>query len=478
MNQLEPCIACAANPGTSSKGKPCKPCKGTGFIGWISPSQLKQFGNQDEGCELQWWFAYVAKAGKPPTTPQQARGLTIHSELEYAVKEGRPITDPVAQRLFDMIRLQGVTVTERVVIGEIDGVFFYAIADLTTGPTLYDYKSGSNPRRYGLTARTLPHDYQAIILSHLVPEAETLAWLYGSTKSADAFPVTIPAELAKANTAGMVARAKDLLATRSGKRLPVANKSNCNAYNSECAYIAYCPMHDNVSTNPFEPEINQMAIDPARLAAARARLGMGAPQATASTPVASEPAAAVTPAPAAAKETPLEAAKRAMREAEAAAAAAEAAEAEATAAAEAEALAQAQAEATAAQQAAAAQQTATPATYAKAPTSRGKMPEAKAREAAEIAGGKYIDVLYVNCAPDGVPTIDAAEIIAEANARVCAAHKVPHYAALEFGQGKPALELAITEVLSETPLSAVVAYRTDALAPFVRAATSIVRALA
>jgi hypothetical protein len=391
----------------------------------------------------------------------------------------------------------------------IDRIGFYCVADLVRDTVIYDYKTSSNPRKYALTPEELPLDVQAVILAHAFPYAQYLAWVYASTRTSVSFPVYASAVDARANAARVTVPADRLIRVRTGKQMPGYNLDNCFAYGQPCPHIPYCPAKELPSRNPFETEDNMATIDPARLEAARARLAANGtlPAMAAAAPAPAQSAlekaraamAAAAPAPA---QSALQKARAAM--------AAAATEADAIAEAideEAEIMAALEAEEAAAHAATAPAQSALEkaraavaaraAAKADAQTPQSQKTKVLAPLGSTVASStgdtfrpdpesvvkKTIGVLYIDCIPDtgvdGETCVDAHDVIESAHGRVRRAHDVPHYAAMPYGQGKPALEMAIAEVLLERGADAMVAVRVDVGLPaLIRASSAIVRALA
>lgn len=147
----------------------------------IRPSSISVFRE----CPARWWYEHVAGVREAPTAAS-ALGTRSHAVLSQ-LWEGRPthptqqpealILGTAAYRAAKELMPQGAKSEARVRWYGMKGS-----ADLAApGEAIFDLKTTSNPKAYGLTEEQLHRDPQALVYAAAV-DARVAHWVYFSTK--------------------------------------------------------------------------------------------------------------------------------------------------------------------------------------------------------------------------------------------------------------------------------------------------------
>jgi RecB family exonuclease len=158
----------------------------------VSASQIKTW----KDCPRKWGFKYIDGLEDPPGKAAEL-GSAVHRDLEWYLQAGsidsRTESGRIAVAAKEILpgpsyRLQ----VEREIVFELDGITYRGFIDLIDpdgeeGPTIYDHKTSSDPRRWGLTEETLPEDVQALIYAtwgilHWDLDSVALQWSYLKTR--------------------------------------------------------------------------------------------------------------------------------------------------------------------------------------------------------------------------------------------------------------------------------------------------------
>ena len=131
----------------------------------VSASQIKTWND----CPRKWGFKYIDGLEDPPSKAA-ILGSKVHAELERYL-EGGDIDEAsdagkIAATALDLLPEPRVDLSvEEEVVFELDGVTFRGFVDLIdpAGPTIFDHKTSSDPKRWGLTEETLVDDVQALM---------------------------------------------------------------------------------------------------------------------------------------------------------------------------------------------------------------------------------------------------------------------------------------------------------------------------
>lgn len=216
----------------------------------ISASQWNTFNL----CQRLWAYQYIEGLRSEPGAGALL-GSAVHKVLEGWGRTGewegddRPLKLAVSAKDF-LSERENLTGIERFFKFTADKVPYRGYLDFEEEGLYGDYKTSSNPRKYGLTAETILDDTQALIYareyfeSH--PENEVNArWLYIPTKSGKAYAIDA------VFTREHVLRAfKERITPLSLKILEAKknctkaddlpyNRKACNKYGG-CSHIPYC----------------------------------------------------------------------------------------------------------------------------------------------------------------------------------------------------------------------------------------------
>jgi len=147
----------------------------------ISPSQLRKW----QSCPRSWGIEKLCGVRSPPTQSLMV-GTKVHEHLENFITShtlpptGQLIHDPehrkepkdpgaLARLALPILReLPSNTQVEEDCRFEADGIAWFGRVDLQYKtshgvPVVWDHKTSSDPRKWGLTNRTLPYDVQALV---------------------------------------------------------------------------------------------------------------------------------------------------------------------------------------------------------------------------------------------------------------------------------------------------------------------------
>jgi hypothetical protein len=277
-----------------------------------------------DDCNLKWWLGKVGGFKLPPHT-SALTGREVHTLLERYMLTGAPVdmttkAGRVANQILPFLPIPPVPPAwvEQEVYVPRQGFGYYGKSDLLTvwvDPMVvvkvYDHKTSSNPKRYGITAEQMPNDPQALVygaygLNRFGVSEVSLQWTYGNTSNdgkGNGKPIV--GKL----TADQIERGlqeKDKTARRMLQMMHIpeaevpANTSACNKYGG-CPYRAsICQAHKQQSIAqviadhyPEEKEII-MPLDEALIAQIRAQAlasAGGAAPAQPTAPVVQQPAA-------------------------------------------------------------------------------------------------------------------------------------------------------------------------------------------
>jgi len=215
----------------------------------LSASQVNTYRD----CARKWAISYLDVI-KPPGNASAELGKAVHAELETYTKSGTKPTSPIALAALPHIPQPGIAQAEQEFAhtlpssafrGFIDGLFD-TIDDTAVAPftgdatTVLDYKTSSDPRKWGKTPEQLRTDVQANLYAswafskgaHLVNGL----WLYLPTKGK---PIAHPVRLAfdRAQVADVVesidCTAKEVQALyqiRPKSHDVTPNRKACNAF--------------------------------------------------------------------------------------------------------------------------------------------------------------------------------------------------------------------------------------------------------
>ncbi len=219
----------------------------------VSASQLRTY----KSCNRKWGFKYLDKLPDPPGAGALF-GTAVHKEYEAWFRDGiapNPTTRAgrLAQRGLDSGHYPDpacVSGVEPHIMFEAGGVRFHGFVDLVEDSTIHDHKTGSDPKKYALTAETIKKDEQALIystwgLALWGNSMVALQWTYHSTRTKALFPVR--AEMERDETyrdfeQHCLIPAQELLRDRkkhtTGNDLPV-NLSECSNYGG-CKFAMHC----------------------------------------------------------------------------------------------------------------------------------------------------------------------------------------------------------------------------------------------
>lgn len=228
----------------------------------VSASQIKKWME----CPRKWGYSYINGYPDPPKSSAQL-GTDTHEELRIFYLTGEPPEDSragkLAQRLLEYLpsREKASVIEDRVRFSFQDGdgppVVYNAILDLAAvdenGVTVYDYKTSSNPTKYGLVPNTMVQDAQVLMYSIWSLAAYSISvvhpqWTYTSTRKKLTYPVRRPIQREEAlrhfrsrvHPVGLqIVHARKTVPD--GELLP-AREEACGLYGG-CPYADFCP-HD------------------------------------------------------------------------------------------------------------------------------------------------------------------------------------------------------------------------------------------
>ena len=172
----------------------------------VSASQIKTWND----CPRKWGFKYIDGLEDPPSKAA-ILGSKVHAELERYLGGGdideASDAGKIAATALDLLPepREDLSVEEEVVF-ELDGVTFRGFVDLIdpAGPTIFDHKTSSDPKRWGLTEETLVDDVQALMYAtagflRWDLDSVGLQWTYLKTRGT-AMATAVRATLSKDET--------------------------------------------------------------------------------------------------------------------------------------------------------------------------------------------------------------------------------------------------------------------------------------
>jgi hypothetical protein len=243
----------------------------------VSASQVKTW----QACPRKWGFKYLDGIQDPPGKAAQF-GTAVHGVLEDYFNTGAmPDTTTregkvAAAGLSHYPTRKDVDV-ELEIFFITDGVLYRGFVDAAWGPEtdddlpdIYDHKTSSNPEKYGLTPKSLPHDPQGLIygvwaLDFWDVPGVNLNWVYYKTKGravASRVSAHLSREDAQANFQKTIApigkaivdaRAGFTEGTIKGGNDLEANPRACGDFGG-CPFAPFCRRtQDEVLTAAFGP---------------------------------------------------------------------------------------------------------------------------------------------------------------------------------------------------------------------------------
>jgi cell pole-organizing protein PopZ/CRISPR/Cas system-associated exonuclease Cas4 (RecB family) len=432
-------------------------------------------------CRRKWFYRVVLRVPKVDH-PSAILGTAIHARLESYFNGTAPGTDkewklakmalPYLPNPAPRLEIEKRFILPRLV----NGVFwaYYGLIDLVdpAAHMVYDHKSSSNPKQYGLSPAKLPWDTQGVLYGAAAVnewgwQVVGLQWTYIPTKGRGrSFPIEARLTREQAFDRLKVLDGHALAILEARKETDVEkitpNGAACSAFGG-CSYAAICshPKRDPLTAllaegrRQHEGQV-QMTIDPAMLAKIKAAASGNAPAPVAAAPVAAAPVAAAPVATPTPTESMADVIARVKAQAAQSATPTPAAQAPAmsepcpptndpVAAAQA-ALAKAQAEADAAAkiqfEAAAAEEL--------AEANAAAASAAAANAALSQEPGEGLFDLYINCVPLAQSYYFADRLIDSAAGTAALANNVTHYREIPHGKYMAALSHALESLLKGT----------------------------
>jgi len=234
----------------------------------VSPSQIKTWRD----CPRKWGFEKLDGLRGDPGQGAIIGGA-VHKVLE-AYFRGEPLPNysqrvlKIARAMIDHYTMRGWTAPlpgsciEREFWLLRDGWLYHGLKDINIRRAgrrlIVDHKTSSNPRKYGLTDATLPHDEQALI--YAIDDLESfdlrevdLEWTYARNKGAPA-PYTVSCTLHRSfvedKMGAIDVTARDIVRARRDAERAInlepaghyqpPDKSACGKYGG-CPFIQFCP---------------------------------------------------------------------------------------------------------------------------------------------------------------------------------------------------------------------------------------------
>ncbi len=216
----------------------------------LSASQLELFVR----CPRRWAFRYRTNLPKRGFTAQTSLGTDLHTANEnYLTKGLLPVVDTQVHGLF----MQGLPYLPPHAVGEsekkftmtVDGISFMGYMDWYAPGAVYDYKTSSDPVKYGLQGRNdfLTHVQPLMYATFAQQEAESvyMGWIYYKTKGK---PKAYRVE-ALLGRDEILAGFETVVATPARKLVSLnvvnpneldANRDACNDYHVRCEYFSHC----------------------------------------------------------------------------------------------------------------------------------------------------------------------------------------------------------------------------------------------
>lgn len=137
----------------------------------LSASSIVAFDrNSSFGCERRWWYRYVKKLSEPQN-PRQALGTKLHSLIEERLQLGRKPSEEheavglylAGEREIEEIAARKIMGIEHKIKSALEGIPFSGSVDVLTADGVVDWKTSSNPRKYGLKDDELGTDTQMVL---------------------------------------------------------------------------------------------------------------------------------------------------------------------------------------------------------------------------------------------------------------------------------------------------------------------------
>jgi hypothetical protein len=249
---------------------------------YLSPTSIKKW---DE-CPARWGLNYLVLNNREPPTPQLLFGTAVHAVLEQRQRHGIPPDTEtregrLAQEALMYLPPPKTTNPETEFRFAYDGIVFGGKRDdwywdENFNLILVDYKTSSNPERWGLRGSALLQDTGAVLygigtlLEHSGSYELFLQWLYLATTGAPrakAFPLQLAewSQLVQVFEERILPSARQIWAAYENDGIEaVRNAEACHNYGRICPYLL------NGQCDPYK-ENWSMADTRSRLAAAQAR---------------------------------------------------------------------------------------------------------------------------------------------------------------------------------------------------------------
>lgn len=240
-----------------------------GVLVETSPSMITAFDAETTfGCERKGWFKYVMGLPEPQTGNQEL-GEKLHELIEQRLKTGNtPVVEHDAAGLYLAGQAMIEEVANRTLIGierelplfHIAGVKLKGYCDVVTFDGIIDWKTSSDIRRYGKTAKDLAVDTQMVLYAKAFhSDRPTVKLAHGQfqtkgRKSTDFVEVEVTQEHLDSHISKVIipkVERMKLVASMTSAEDAVPDRKKC----FNCAFRARCPTEESKSIMGFFDKI-------------------------------------------------------------------------------------------------------------------------------------------------------------------------------------------------------------------------------
>lgn len=231
---------------------------------YVSASQINKFDDsKDNGCQRRWGFRYIAKLPDPAGAGAKLGG-EVHEHLENFLRHKQVFPNDRAGKLayklldycHEVIGRPGLEIEGDFHHRE-GGVYYYGKVDVRLKHPcgfswIRDWKTSSDPVRYGLRNETMLADHQAVLyarqeLVRTGNDRVMLDWVYVKTKPPQIDPFAVRAQFTKKQVDAVWPRTHAIgLAIEEAKTRITdpndlrPNRSACHAYGKPCPFMEHC----------------------------------------------------------------------------------------------------------------------------------------------------------------------------------------------------------------------------------------------
>jgi hypothetical protein len=241
----------------------------------LSASQIELFRR----CNRRWFFRYCTNLPKPAFNAATSLGTRVHRIAEVYQQTGTVLADDTDALAIFMPMMPHMPhpktgKAEHRFDFDYEGVAYMGYMDWRGPGAVYDYKTSSDPAKYGLQGETCflthvqPLIYAQSALLEEKAEAVYLRWIYGKTKGkpkAHKVEATLSSKAVVPQFHTVVqAPAKEIVRLRVLSDLNqsqlVPNRSACYDFGTACEYMAHCQPDAIISTGEDDMDDGKLLL--------------------------------------------------------------------------------------------------------------------------------------------------------------------------------------------------------------------------